>query len=147
MRFITIKPKRLSKQKDLLEHFNSGQFARKDYKYLFHVKMRRGPMRVFLRTPSVAQVWYSTKLLMFGPVRHGMPYDNHKHPVQMEVYNIEDVAKRYYTPAQVDQFKKEAEEAHIAQITAANRAHIKKAGNRKARRAIMKKEQRSQRKK
>ena len=108
MRFITIKPTKLTSE--LEQKFNGGDFARTDYKYLYEVKMRRGKMRVFLYTPSIAQIWYTFKLMMFGPVYESMPYEQNGHPVQLQTFHVRHVAEKYFTPEELETQQKKAEQ-------------------------------------
>lgn len=128
MRFITIKPRRL--EDDLREKFNGGEFARTNYRVLYEVKMYRGPMRVFLYTPSLSQVWYTFKLMMFGPVYESMPYDQNGHPVQLQTFHVRHIAEKYFTPAELKQQQEKAEKVLSPKPTKA-----RKPANRKAKRS------------
>lgn len=119
MRFVTIKPTKLNEELD--KKFNGGEFARTNYKYLYEVKMRRGKMRVFLYTPSLSQIWYTVKLMMFGPVYESMPYEQHGHPVQLQTFHVRHVAEKYFTPAELESQQKKAEQT-LSPKPSANRA-------------------------
>lgn len=124
MRFITIKPTKLDE--DLKAKFNGGEFTRTNYRFLYQVRMYRGKMRVFLYTPSLAQVWYTFKLMMFGEVYESMPYEQHGHPVQMQTFHLRHIAEKYFTPAELEEQQKRAAKVVSPKPDTRNRATRRK---------------------
>lgn len=71
-----------------LKEFNSGKFARTNYKRLYTLNIDKGPGRTFhqLATPSFRQLLWSIPVLWNA--KEGDPYDRHNHPVVMQSFDI-----------------------------------------------------------
>lgn len=96
-RLITIQselPIRLTRFKlndEKRELFNSGKFARTDYKYLYTLVIDKGKGKTYIQcaSPSFKQILYSIKQLWNS--YDGKPYDRHEHPVVMQAFDVNQV--------------------------------------------------------
>lgn len=87
---ISIRVKNLDDDQQLKDHFNSGDFARTNYKRLYHLQFTSGETRHEVKTPSLRQVAYSWWLLRKPTTGEGTPYDRHNHPVMMLNFNVRE---------------------------------------------------------
>ena len=98
IRVSVLSPLRISRFKldtKKAEEFNSGKFARTDYKYLYRMVIDKsdewwtnGENRYYaeIATPSFAQVLYSIRVLWGA--HDGDPYERHDHPVVMQAFDL-----------------------------------------------------------
>lgn len=85
---LPVEIRRFKLDEDKVTEFNSGKFARTDYKHLYELRIDKGKDKLFVQvaSPSFRQILYSLHVLWNA--YDGQPYDRHEHPVVMQVLNV-----------------------------------------------------------
>ena len=83
---VSIKAYTLKGDEKLLKEFNGGKYSRKNYRWLYKVKIKHGKMMIFVATPSLKQALYS--MVTLWSAHEGDSYDSHNHPVMLQAYDV-----------------------------------------------------------
>lgn len=83
---ISLQSNSLDEDPKLKKQFNSGKFARTNYRRLYHLRFNSKGASHEVKSPSLRQIFYSWRLLRKAV--EGTPYERHGHPVMMLNFNI-----------------------------------------------------------